>query len=107
MVAARTGSDRANFSDEITDKIVAKLEAGRVPWSSTGAPQPPKSRLACPGTPRLREASGINVIILWGAVIEHGFPGQGMPTQNNVPEELLGRRNGAVSGQSGFRQIGR
>lgn len=26
------GSDRANLYDEITDKIIAELEAGRVPW---------------------------------------------------------------------------
>ena len=28
----RTGSDRANLYDEITTKIIAELEAGRVPW---------------------------------------------------------------------------
>jgi antirestriction protein ArdC len=29
---ARTGEGRANLYDEITDKIIAELEAGRVPW---------------------------------------------------------------------------
>ncbi|OYW32417.1 MAG: antirestriction protein ArdC [Rhizobiales bacterium 12-66-7] len=28
----RTGQDRANLYDEITDKIIAELEAGRFPW---------------------------------------------------------------------------
>jgi antirestriction protein ArdC len=31
-VQARTGQDRASLYDEITDKIIAELEAGRVPW---------------------------------------------------------------------------
>ena len=32
--AARTraGEDRTSLYDEITDKIIAELEAGRVPW---------------------------------------------------------------------------
>ena len=29
---ARAGHDRANLYTEITDKIIAELEAGRVPW---------------------------------------------------------------------------
>ena len=27
------GSDRTNLYDEITDKIIAELEAGRFPWA--------------------------------------------------------------------------
>ena len=30
-VQARPGQDRASLYDEITDKIIAELEAGRVP----------------------------------------------------------------------------
>ncbi|HEX3523872.1 MAG TPA: ArdC-like ssDNA-binding domain-containing protein [Stellaceae bacterium] len=30
--AARSCSNRASLYDEITDKIIAELEAGRVPW---------------------------------------------------------------------------
>ena len=29
---ARTGQDRTSLYQEITDKIIAELEAGRVPW---------------------------------------------------------------------------
>ncbi|MGY3357404.1 antirestriction protein ArdC [Bradyrhizobium sp. GM0.4] len=29
---ARTGEDRASLYDDITNKIIAELEAGRVPW---------------------------------------------------------------------------
>jgi hypothetical protein len=31
-VRAHAGQDRTNLYDEITDKIIAELEAGRVPW---------------------------------------------------------------------------
>jgi hypothetical protein len=31
-VRARTGRDRTNLYQEITDKIIAELEAGRLPW---------------------------------------------------------------------------
>jgi antirestriction protein ArdC len=31
-VRARAGQDRASLHDEITDKIIAELEAARVPW---------------------------------------------------------------------------
>ena len=30
--SARPGQDRASLYDEITGKIIAELEAGRVPW---------------------------------------------------------------------------
>jgi antirestriction protein ArdC len=29
---ARAGSDRTSIYEEITDKIIRELEAGRVPW---------------------------------------------------------------------------
>jgi antirestriction protein ArdC len=29
---ARTGSDRSSLYQDITDKIIAQLEAGRIPW---------------------------------------------------------------------------
>lgn len=32
VVRARAGESRANLYDEITDKIITELEAGRVPW---------------------------------------------------------------------------
>ncbi|MEQ8750764.1 MAG: zincin-like metallopeptidase domain-containing protein [Amphiplicatus sp.] len=78
---ARTGSDRANLYDEITDKIVAELEAGRVPWVQPWGTSAAKAPLGLPrNAATSRSYSGINVLILWGAVIEHGFPGQGWLT---------------------------
>ncbi|GMV63348.1 MAG: DNA primase [Parvibaculum sp.] len=78
---ARTGSDRANLYDEITDKIIAELEAGRVPWVQPWGTSAAKAPLGLPrNAATSRSYSGINVLILWGAVIEHGFPGQGWLT---------------------------
>jgi antirestriction protein ArdC len=73
----RAGSDRANLYDEITDKIIAELEAGRVPWVQPWGTSAAKAPLGLPrNAATSRSYSGINVLILWGAVIEHGFPGQ-------------------------------
>ena len=78
---ARTGADRANLYDEITDKIIAELEAGRVPWVQPWGTSVAKAPLGLPrNAATSRSYSGINVLILWGAVIEHGFPGQGWLT---------------------------
>ena len=76
-VRARAGQDRANLYDEITDKIIAELEAGRVPWVQPWGTAAAKARLAMPKNASTnRQYSGINILILWGAVIERGFAGQ-------------------------------
>lgn len=71
---------RVNLYDEVTTRIVRELEAGRVPWVQPwGRPGG-----TAPGLPRnaltARHYSGVNVLILWGAVIEHGFASQGWLT---------------------------
>jgi antirestriction protein ArdC len=72
--ASRAPSDRTSLYDDITSKIIAELEAGRLPWvqpwgsAGVGAPL---------GIPRNaatgRNYSGINLLILWGAVVQHGY----------------------------------
>ncbi|MBN9533633.1 MAG: DUF1738 domain-containing protein [Alphaproteobacteria bacterium] len=72
-----TGADRASLYDEITNKIITELEAGRVPWVQPWGTAAAKAPLALPNNASTgRRYSGINVLILWGAVIEHGFPAQ-------------------------------
>ena len=70
---------RANLYDEITAKIIAELEAGRFPWvqpwsgalgQGGTAPSLPRNALTA------RAYSGVNVLILWGAVIDGDFPSQ-------------------------------
>jgi antirestriction protein ArdC len=74
---ARTGRDRPSLYQEITDKIIAELEAGRVPWVQPWGSVAAKASLAVPkNAATQRHYSGINVLILWGAVIEHGFSTQ-------------------------------
>jgi antirestriction protein ArdC len=67
---------RANLYDEVTARIVAELEAGRIPWVQPWG----KVGGTGPGLPRnaltARNYSGVNVLILWGAVIAHGYPSQ-------------------------------
>ena len=75
--SARPGPDRASLYDEITGQIIAELEAGRVPWVQPWGTAAAKAPLAMPKNAATgRQYSGINVLILWGAVIEHGFPAQ-------------------------------
>jgi antirestriction protein ArdC len=71
------GNDRASLYTEITDKIIAELEAGRIPWVQPWGTTAIKARLAMPRNASThRGYSGINVPILWGSVIERGFSGQ-------------------------------
>ncbi|MDH0909639.1 zincin-like metallopeptidase domain-containing protein [Rhizobium pusense] len=73
----RAGQNRASLYDEITDKIIAELEGGRVPWVQPWGTAAAKAPLAMPRNAATgRHYSGINILILWGAVVEHGFPGQ-------------------------------
>jgi antirestriction protein ArdC len=73
----RAGNDRASLYTEITDKIIAELEAGRVPWVQPWGTAAANAAIAMPRNAATgRRYSGINVLILWGAVIEAGFSGQ-------------------------------
>jgi antirestriction protein ArdC len=76
-VRARPGQDRTSLYQEITDKIIAELEAGRLPWVQPWGTSAVQAPLAMPkNAATQRRYSGINVLILWGAVVQHGFPGQ-------------------------------
>ncbi|GAA5665623.1 MULTISPECIES: ArdC family protein [Brucella] len=73
----RPAKDRTNLYDDITGKIIADLEAGRFPWVQPWGTPAAGAPLAMPQNAATgRRYSGINVLILWGAVIERGFPGQ-------------------------------
>jgi antirestriction protein ArdC len=74
---ARAGQTRASLHDEITDKIIAELEAGRLPWVQPWGSAAATAPLALPkNAATSRQYSGINILILWGSVIDHGFSGQ-------------------------------
>jgi antirestriction protein ArdC len=66
---------RGSLYDDVTAKIIAQLEAGVFPWA-----QPWSAAAAVPGMPRNavsgRAYSGVNVLILWNAVIDGYYPSQ-------------------------------
>ena len=73
-------AERANLYDEVTGRIVSELEAGRFPWVQPWGRPNGQGFSAAPRLPRngltSRNYSGVNVLILWGAVIENGYPSQ-------------------------------
>lgn len=78
---AASGGDRTNFYDDITNKIIAELEVGRFPWVQPWGTPSAKAQLAMPkNASTSRTYSGINVLILWGEVIEKGYSGQSWMT---------------------------
>ena len=75
--AHKSFSDRTSLYQEITDKIVAELEAGPRALGPALGHGAAKASLAMPkNAATKRRYSGINVLILWRAVIDRGFAGQ-------------------------------
>ncbi|TSE04708.1 DUF1738 domain-containing protein [Mesorhizobium intechi] len=73
--AGRGGRTGASLYQEITDRIIAELERGTVPWVKPWGSA--KADLGLPSNAATgRRYSGINILILWGAVIERSYPGQ-------------------------------
>ncbi|HMI20865.1 MAG TPA: zincin-like metallopeptidase domain-containing protein [Sphingomonas sp.] len=81
---SRAETVRPGLYDEVTQRIVGELEAGRVPWvqpwgtsgcGNAGLPRNAVSR---------RPYSGINVLILWSAVIDRAYPSQDWLTFNQA-----------------------
>lgn len=80
-------ASRASLYDEVTQRIVAELEAGRFPWVqpwNSAAAGGDGGRLFAPGLPAnalsKRPYSGVNILILWGAAIKHGWTSHGWLT---------------------------
>ena len=74
---AGSGFDRASFYEDITTKIIREIEAGCVPWVQPWGASASKASIGLPKNAATgRRYSGINILILWGAVIEGGFPKQ-------------------------------
>ena len=75
--AARRAFDRTSLYQEITDRIIAELEQGRVPWAQPWGSAGLTAPLGLPQNAATgRKYSGINILILWSAVAERGFSGQ-------------------------------
>ena len=83
---AAAPAPRSNLYDDVTRRIISELEAGRFPWvqpwGHVGSVNPGLPRNAVTG----RNYSGVNVLILWGAVIENGHPSQSWLTFRQARE---------------------
>jgi len=70
----KSDAERANPYDEITTRIIAELKAGRLPWVQPWGTAGVSAPLAMPKNASTGRAySGVNVLILWGAVVARGF----------------------------------
>lgn len=77
----RSGADRTSLYAEITARIIAELEADRLPWVQPWGTPAAVAPLSLPRNAASGRAySGVNVLILWGAVVARGFSGQGWLT---------------------------
>jgi antirestriction protein ArdC len=66
--------DRSSLYEEITSKIIAELEAGCFPWVQPWGSSGVRAPLGLPKNAATgRRYSGINVLILWSAVVEHDY----------------------------------
>ncbi|USQ95263.1 ArdC family protein [Caulobacter sp. RL271] len=78
--AAPAQPPEVSLYDEVTRKIITQLEAGRFPWVQPWG----RAKGAALALPRNgvtgRRYSGINILLLWGAVFEHGYPSQAWVT---------------------------
>jgi antirestriction protein ArdC len=78
---SRQKTARTSLYDDITNKIIGELEEGRLPWVQPWGNADVNASLAMPRNASSgRGYSGINILILWGAVVEKGFSGQGWLT---------------------------
>ena len=68
-----TESNRQTIYQEVTDRIIRELEQGRVPWVQPWGGVEVATPLGLPKNAATGNTySGINILILWGAAIEHG-----------------------------------
>ena len=71
----KTGNERGSLYAEVTARVIAELEQGRLPWvqpwdaGACGCAMPANAVTG-------RRYSGINVLILWAAVIDGGYASQ-------------------------------
>ena len=74
---AASDGDRRSLYTEITGQIITQLEEGRVPWVQPWGRADVPASLAMPRNAATgRSYSGINVLILWGAVVARGYAHQ-------------------------------
>ena len=68
----RTG---ISLYDEVTSRIIAELEAGRLPWVQPWESGPAATGLPCNAATG-RPYSGINILVLWATLFERSYASQ-------------------------------
>ena len=89
VATARERQSRVSIYDEVTARVIAEMEQGRLPWVkpwtesgvSLGLPRSAATR---------KPYSGINILILWDAAMTHGYAAQEWLTLRQC-NELGGR----------------
>jgi len=85
------------------------LEAGRARWVQPWGTAAAKAPLAMPKNAATSRLYSINVLILWGSVIEHGFPVQGWVTFRKGfvprPSHIRGIQANIYDGKSDGKNI--
>jgi len=75
---------RGDLYGDVTRRIIADLESGRIPWVQPWGTAGAAGGAPVPGLPcnaaTARAYSGINILILWSAVIDNGWTQQGWVT---------------------------
>jgi antirestriction protein ArdC len=67
--SARHGHDRASLYDEITTKIIAEVEEGRVPWVQPGGRRQRRRRSRCRRTPPLDGSIRASTVRIGGTMM--------------------------------------
>lgn len=66
--------ERQTVYKEVTEKIIHELEQGRVPWVQPWGNPNGAAAIGLPANADTsKNYSGINILLLWGAVFQHGF----------------------------------
>ena len=66
--------NKTSLYTDVTNRIIAELEEGRLPWVQPWSAEHLSAPLGLPKNAATGRAySGINILILWGAVIEQGL----------------------------------
>lgn len=90
-------NDRTSLYQDITDRIIVQLEAGVLPWVQPWGRCNDGAGLGLPQNASTgRRYSGINILILWGAVFQHGYSGQSWLTFRQARALGSHVRKGAV-----------
>ena len=76
---------KPNIYADVTRRIIEELKAGRLPWVQPWGRATISTDIGLPINPTTGNIySGINILLLWGSLFDHGFSGQSWLTFNQA-----------------------